>query len=146
MNEVKVQNQLWPFNYNCVKQIKLNKGVLYYTIYLDNLCLIMESSTYGTSHLPSPALVVFSQAAGGLGEALRIQRPFHSQVNLSCARKMFDNWQIWLDLKCWISIHMFWASFVHFRNTIWTAVIRYVWYEIRNNQYQYDETVNIRSK
>lgn len=40
----------------------------------------MESATYGSSHLPSPALVVFSQAAGGLGEALRIQRPFHSQV------------------------------------------------------------------
>lgn len=40
----------------------------------------MESAAYGSSHLPSPALVVFSQAAGGLGEALRIQRPFHSQV------------------------------------------------------------------
>lgn len=40
----------------------------------------MEGSDYGSAHLPSPALVVFSQAANGLGEALRIQRPFHSQV------------------------------------------------------------------
>ncbi|XP_055694349.1 protein Teyrha-meyrha isoform X3 [Lutzomyia longipalpis] len=40
----------------------------------------MENSAYGSAHLPSPALVVFSQAAGGLGEALRIQRPFHSQL------------------------------------------------------------------
>lgn len=40
----------------------------------------MEGSEYGSTHLPSPALVVFSQAANGLGEALRIQRPFHSQV------------------------------------------------------------------
>lgn len=39
----------------------------------------MENTGYGSAHLPSPALVVFSQA-GGLGEALRIQRPFHSQV------------------------------------------------------------------
>lgn len=45
----------------------------------------MESSGYAASaHMPSPALVVFSQAAaGGLGEALRIQRPFHSQVNIN---------------------------------------------------------------
>lgn len=40
----------------------------------------MEGSEYGSAHLPSPALVVFSQAANGLSEALRIQRPFHSQV------------------------------------------------------------------
>ncbi|XP_059622398.1 protein Teyrha-meyrha-like [Phlebotomus argentipes] len=40
----------------------------------------MENSAYGSAHLPSPALVVFSQAASGLGEALRIQRPFHSQL------------------------------------------------------------------
>lgn len=40
----------------------------------------MEGSDYGSAHMPSPALVVFSQAANGLGEALRIQRPFHSQV------------------------------------------------------------------
>lgn len=39
----------------------------------------MDNSGYGSTHLPSPALVVFSQA-GGLGDALRIQRPFHSQV------------------------------------------------------------------
>lgn len=42
----------------------------------------MEGSEYGSAHMPSPALVVFSQAANGLGEALRIQRPFHSQVSL----------------------------------------------------------------
>lgn len=42
--------------------------------------MAMEGSDYGSAHLPSPALVVFSQAANGLSEALRIQRPFHSQV------------------------------------------------------------------
>lgn len=42
----------------------------------------MEGSEYGSAHLPSPALVVFSQAANGLSEALRIQRPFHSQVHI----------------------------------------------------------------
>jgi hypothetical protein len=40
----------------------------------------MDNSNFGTSHLPSPALVVFSQAANGLSDALRLQRPFHSQV------------------------------------------------------------------
>ncbi|XP_026475108.1 protein Teyrha-meyrha-like isoform X2 [Ctenocephalides felis] len=40
----------------------------------------MDNSAYVPSHMPSPALVVFSQAAGGLTEALRIQRPFHSQM------------------------------------------------------------------
>ncbi|KAJ6647939.1 Protein Teyrha-meyrha [Pseudolycoriella hygida] len=43
----------------------------------------MEGSGYGSAHLPPPALVVFSQAAGGLSEALRIQRPFHSQKDLT---------------------------------------------------------------
>ncbi|XP_031634033.1 protein Teyrha-meyrha isoform X2 [Contarinia nasturtii] len=42
--------------------------------------MAMEGSEYGSAHLPSPALVVFSQAANGLSEALRIQRPFHSQI------------------------------------------------------------------
>lgn len=42
----------------------------------------MESTGYGSTHLPSPALVVFSQAANGLSDALRIQRPFHSQVSI----------------------------------------------------------------
>ncbi|XP_055320054.1 protein Teyrha-meyrha-like isoform X2 [Sitodiplosis mosellana] len=42
--------------------------------------MAMEGSDYGSAHLPSPALVVFSQAANGLSEALRIQRPFHSQI------------------------------------------------------------------
>jgi hypothetical protein len=37
----------------------------------------MDSSNFGSSHLSSPALVVFSQAANGLSDALRLQRPFH---------------------------------------------------------------------
>lgn len=43
----------------------------------------MENSAYvpSTGHLNSPALVVFSQAAGGLQDALRIQRPFNPQVS-----------------------------------------------------------------
>lgn len=49
----------------------------------------MEGSGYGSAHLPSPALVVFSQAAGGLSEALRIQRPFHSQVRISELKEWF---------------------------------------------------------
>lgn len=49
----------------------------------------MEGSGYGSAHLPSPALVVFSQAAGGLSEALRIQRPFHSQV-INCGQFYSD--------------------------------------------------------
>lgn len=40
----------------------------------------MDNSSYGAAHLSSPALVVFSQAANGLSDALRLQRPFHSQV------------------------------------------------------------------
>lgn len=44
----------------------------------------MENSAYvpNASHLSSPALVVFSQAASGLQDALRIQRPFNPQVIL----------------------------------------------------------------
>lgn len=44
----------------------------------------MENSAYvpNTAHLNSPALVVFSQAAGGLQDTLRIQRPFNPQVML----------------------------------------------------------------
>lgn len=40
----------------------------------------MDSQNFGSSHLSSPALVVFSQAANGLSDALRLQRPFHSQL------------------------------------------------------------------
>ncbi|XP_055624560.1 uncharacterized protein LOC129767560 isoform X2 [Toxorhynchites rutilus septentrionalis] len=40
----------------------------------------MDNPSYGSSHMSSPALVVFSQAANGLSDALRIQRPFHSQL------------------------------------------------------------------
>ncbi|XP_049314049.1 protein Teyrha-meyrha isoform X2 [Bactrocera dorsalis] len=36
----------------------------------------MESNAFGSSHLPSQALVVLSEAASGLHEALRGQRPF----------------------------------------------------------------------
>jgi hypothetical protein len=42
--------------------------------------LIMDNPNFGSSHLSSPALVVFSQAANGLSDALRLQRPFHSQI------------------------------------------------------------------
>jgi hypothetical protein len=40
----------------------------------------MDNPNFGSSHLSSPALVVFSQAANGLSDALRLQRPFHSQL------------------------------------------------------------------
>ncbi|XP_044765777.1 E3 ubiquitin-protein ligase RNF220-like isoform X3 [Coccinella septempunctata] len=48
----------------------------------------MENSAYvpNSAHLNSPALVVFSQA-GGLQDALRIQRPFNSQFTMSDATK-----------------------------------------------------------
>ncbi|XP_076247818.1 uncharacterized protein LOC143187491 [Calliopsis andreniformis] len=39
----------------------------------------MDNSAYVPNHLPPPSLVVFSQA-GGLPEALRMQRPFNPQV------------------------------------------------------------------
>ncbi|XP_075219801.1 E3 ubiquitin-protein ligase ari-2 isoform X2 [Lycorma delicatula] len=41
--------------------------------------LEMENSAYAPNPLPPPALVVFSQA-GGLPEALRMQRPFNTQA------------------------------------------------------------------
>ncbi|XP_030748513.1 E3 ubiquitin-protein ligase RNF220-like [Sitophilus oryzae] len=49
----------------------------------------MDNSAYvpNTGHLNSPALVVFSQAAGGLQDALRIQRPFNPQFAMSEAQK-----------------------------------------------------------
>ncbi|XP_066158298.1 E3 ubiquitin-protein ligase RNF220-like isoform X1 [Euwallacea fornicatus] len=49
----------------------------------------MENSAYvpNSAHLNSPALVVFSQAAGGLQDALRIQRPFNPQFVMSEAQK-----------------------------------------------------------
>uniref|UniRef100_A0A182NZJ2 Uncharacterized protein n=1 Tax=Anopheles epiroticus TaxID=199890 RepID=A0A182NZJ2_9DIPT len=40
----------------------------------------MDNPSYGSAHMSSPALVVFSQATNGLSDALRIQRPFHSQL------------------------------------------------------------------
>lgn len=40
----------------------------------------MENSAYAPNPLPPPALVVFSQA-GNLPEALRMQRPFNTQVS-----------------------------------------------------------------
>lgn len=45
----------------------------------------MDGGGYGSAaHLSSPALVVFSQAANGLSDAFRLQRPFHaSQVSSS---------------------------------------------------------------
>lgn len=47
---------------------------------IKNKLLKMDNSNFGSSHLNSPALVVFSQAANGLSDALRLQRPFHSQL------------------------------------------------------------------
>lgn len=45
-------------------------------------CLFqMDNSAYMPNHLPPPSLVVFSQA-GGLPEALRMQRPFNPQVSV----------------------------------------------------------------
>lgn len=41
----------------------------------------MDNSAYVPNHLPPPSLVVFSQA-GGLPEALRMQRPFNPQVSV----------------------------------------------------------------
>lgn len=50
--------------------------------YLVSLSFLqMENSAYVPNPLPPPALVVFSQA-GGLPEALRMQRPFNPQVCL----------------------------------------------------------------
>lgn len=43
--------------------------------------LQMENSAYVPNPIPPPALVVFSQA-GGLPEALRMQRPFNPQVHV----------------------------------------------------------------
>ncbi|EDV90372.1 GH12962 [Drosophila grimshawi] len=44
----------------------------------------MESNAFVTSHLPSQALVVLSEAASGLHEALRGQRPFPARVSKKC--------------------------------------------------------------
>jgi len=49
--------------------------------------LQMESNAFGSSHLPSQALVVLSEAASGLHEALRGQRPFPSRVSRAQAQK-----------------------------------------------------------
>ncbi|XP_037907167.1 protein Teyrha-meyrha isoform X2 [Hermetia illucens] len=40
----------------------------------------MENTPFGANHLPSQALVVLSEAASGLHEALRNQRTFHSRL------------------------------------------------------------------
>ncbi|XP_022915489.1 E3 ubiquitin-protein ligase RNF220-like [Onthophagus taurus] len=49
----------------------------------------MDNSAYvpNAAHLNSPALVVFSQAGGGIQDALRIQRPFNPQFQMSEASK-----------------------------------------------------------
>lgn len=46
---------------------------------MTELLVEMDNSAYVPNHLPPPSLVVFSQA-GGLPEALRMQRPFNPQV------------------------------------------------------------------
>jgi hypothetical protein len=48
-------------------------------MYIFFTLLQMENSAYVPNPIPPPALVVFSQA-GGLPEALRMQRPFNPQV------------------------------------------------------------------
>jgi hypothetical protein len=53
----------------------------------------MENSAYVPNPLPPPALVVFSQA-GGLPEALRMQRPFNPQVCLQIF-KLMKNYKMW---------------------------------------------------
>nr|CAI5866135.1 unnamed protein product [Callosobruchus analis] len=55
----------------------------------------MENSAYAatSAHLNSPALVVFSQAASGLQDVLRIQRPFNHQMSLSEASKDLQHQQ-----------------------------------------------------
>ncbi|KAH8260924.1 hypothetical protein KR044_000637 [Drosophila immigrans] len=55
----------------------------------------MESNAFVSSHLPSQALVVLSEAASGLHEALRGQRPFPARVKsipsaLSLTNLIFD--------------------------------------------------------
>ncbi|KYQ48947.1 hypothetical protein ALC60_12002 [Trachymyrmex zeteki] len=54
--------------------------VINYAKFSSSLALpSMDNSAYVPNHLPPPSLVVFSQA-GGLPEALRMQRPFNPQV------------------------------------------------------------------
>lgn len=45
----------------------------------------MDSNAFGVNHLPSQALVVLSEAASGLNEVLRSQRPFQPRVSTSMA-------------------------------------------------------------
>lgn len=68
----------------------------------------MENSAYAPNPLPPPALVVFSQA-GNLPDALRMQRPFNTQV-ISLVGLYFStfiltflhlNWLFNLQLTIW---------------------------------------------
>ncbi|XP_018325529.1 E3 ubiquitin-protein ligase RNF220-like isoform X2 [Agrilus planipennis] len=49
----------------------------------------MDNSAFvpNTGHMNSPALVVFSQATGGLTDGLRLQRPFNTQFQMGDASK-----------------------------------------------------------
>lgn len=58
-----------------------NTMCIYFTCLKNNFLFQMENSAYVPNPLPPPALVVFSQA-GSLPEALRMQRPFNTQVSL----------------------------------------------------------------
>lgn len=52
----------------------------------------MDSNAFGVNHLPSQALVVLSEAASGLNEVLRSQRPFQPRVStVTVDLKSFDN-------------------------------------------------------
>lgn len=43
----------------------------------------MDTNAFGVNHLPSQALVVLSEAASGLNEVLRSQRPFQPRVSMT---------------------------------------------------------------
>lgn len=63
----------------------------------------MDNSAYVPNHLPPPSLVVFSQA-GGLPEALRMQRPFNPQVSVPLSLPLRLSFRIsshlYLQLHC----------------------------------------------
>lgn len=59
----------------------------------------MDNSAYVPNHLPPPSLVVFSQA-GGLPEALRMQRPFNPQVSVPLSFTLCLSVRITLYLRC----------------------------------------------
>lgn len=59
--------------------VRVNSSQHYKDYLTYNFIFQMENSAYAPNPLPPPALVVFSQA-GNLPDALRMQRPFNTQV------------------------------------------------------------------